>query len=209
MEEESRYQLIGKTRDDAAGEAFDKVAKKLGLGYPGGPVLDRIARLGNPKAFAFSLPRFSDGSEDFSFSGLKSAVLRSIQDRSVAPLDAGAEPQTRPDICDLAASFQLTVVRQLVKRTESAVERYRARAILVSGGVAANSALRESFAALSKTLSIPAIFPSIKMSTDNAAMIAAAGYLKIQRNEISGLGLNADVELRLGEDGNRRLSSHR
>lgn len=209
MEEESRYELIAKTRDDAAGEAFDKVAKKLGLGYPGGPVVDRIARLGNPEAFQFSLPRFSDGSEDFSFSGLKSAVLRKIQDGPIAPLGVDEEPQSRPDICDLAASFQKTVVRLLTIRTESAVKRHQARAILVSGGVAANSALRESFAKLSAKLSIPAIFPSIKMSTDNAAMIAAAGYSKILRNEIDGLGLNADVELRLGEEGSRRSSRYR
>lgn len=209
MEEESRYELIAKTRDDAAGEAFDKVAKRLGLGYPGGPVVDRIARLGDPKAFEFSLPRFSDGSEDFSFSGLKSAVLRVVKDRPIAAVGAGEDPETRRDICDLAASFQHTVIKLLTKRTESAAKRHRARAVLVSGGVAANRALRESFAELSHRLSIPAIFPSIKMSTDNAAMIAAAGYLKIQRNESSDLGLNADVELRLGENSERRSRQHR
>jgi N6-L-threonylcarbamoyladenine synthase len=208
MEAESRYELIAKTRDDAAGEAYDKVAKKLGLGYPGGPILDRLARLGDPKAFEFSLPRFSDGSEDFSFSGLKSAVLRAILDRDVAQLTDGVDPETRSDICDLAASFQATVVKLLTKRTESAVKRYRARAILVSGGVAANRELRERFALLSQKLSIPAMFPSVKMSTDNAAMIAAAGYLKLQRNELSDLELNADVEMRLGEDGTRRSRRH-
>lgn len=204
MREESQYELIGKTRDDAAGEAYDKVAKRLSLGYPGGPIVDRLARLGDPKAFGFSLPRFSDGSQDFSFSGLKSAVLRAIRERAIEPLGPGEDPETRQDICDVAASFQRTVVRALTERTEGAVRRHRARAMLVSGGVAANRELRESFDALGRELSIPAIFPSIKMSTDNAAMIAAAGYLKLRRNEISDLGLNANVELRLGESGERR-----
>ena len=209
MQEEACYRLIGKTRDDAAGEAYDKVAKKLGLGYPGGPVLDRLARLGDPGAFAFSLPRFSDGSEDFSFSGLKSAVLRAILERPLPPLASGENPETRGDICDLAASFQRTVVKMLTTRTESAVKRHRARAMLVSGGVAANRELRETFEALSKKLSIPAIFPSVAMSTDNAAMIAAAGYLKIQRGELSDLGLNADVELKLGEARGPGAGRHR
>ena len=209
MQEEACYRLIAKTRDDAAGEAYDKVAKKLGLGYPGGPVLDRLARLGDPGAFAFSLPRFSDGSEDFSFSGLKSAVLRAILERPLPPLAGGENPETRGDICDLAASFQRTVVKMLTTRTESAVKRHRARAMLVSGGVAANRELRETFEALSKKLSIPAIFPSVAMSTDNAAMIAAAGYLKIQRRELSDLGLNADVELKLGEARGPRAGRHR
>jgi N6-L-threonylcarbamoyladenine synthase len=142
MEEEAKYALIGKTRDDAAGEAYDKVAKRLGLGYPGGPVIDRLARLGDARAFAFSLPKFSDGSEDFSFSGLKSAVLRAIQERPVPALGAGDDPEARQDICDLAASFQRTVVTMLVTRTESAAKRHRARAMLVSGGVAANRELR-------------------------------------------------------------------
>lgn len=209
MEEEARYQLIGKTRDDAAGEAYDKIAKRLGLGYPGGPIVDRLARIGDPKAFAFSLPKFSDGSQDFSFSGLKSAALRVMNENPVPPLGTGEDPESRRDICDLAASFQKTVVKALLTRTESAVERHRARAILVSGGVAANRELRESFAGLSRKLGIPAVFPSVKMSTDNAAMIAAAGFLKIQRDELSDLGLNADVELRLGENGERRARRYR
>ena len=100
MEEDSSYELIGKTRDDAAGEAYDKVAKRLGLGYPGGPVIDRLARLGDASSFEFSLPRFSDGSQDFSFSGLKSAVLRAIQGRPVPALEEGDDAEARQDICD-------------------------------------------------------------------------------------------------------------
>jgi N6-L-threonylcarbamoyladenine synthase len=204
MEREEKYQLLGKTRDDAAGEAYDKVAKRLGLGYPGGPVLDRLARLGDADAFRFTVARFTDGSADFSFSGLKSAVLRAIVDRGIAPLAPGEDPESRREITDLAAGFQRAVVTALVERTEEAAREHEARAILVSGGVAANRELRESFEARARALGIPVLFPSVKLSTDNAAMIAAAGYLKILRKEFSGIELNADVELRLGESGERR-----
>jgi N6-L-threonylcarbamoyladenine synthase len=208
MDEEARYRLVGKTRDDAAGEAYDKVAKRLGLGYPGGPILDRLAASGNPEAFPFAIARFSDGSEDFSFSGLKSAVLRVVRERPIPPLGASEDPERRQDLHDLAASFQRTVVESLLLRTRHAAERYGARTILVSGGVAANRELRQRFEALGKELSVPTRFPSVKLSTDNAAMIAAAGYLKYQRGETSGLDLNADVELRLGESGGRRAVQH-
>ena len=212
MKEEASYELIGKTRDDAAGEAYDKIAKRLGLGYPGGPVIDRLAALGDANAVRFSEPRFSDGSEDFSFSGLKSAVLRAIQDRGIAPLGSGEDPTARQDICDLAASFQNTIVRVLTKRTASAVRKTRSRAVLVSGGVAANRELRERFAVLSRELSLPILFPSLKLSTDNAAMIAAAGFLKLRDRRATkpaDLEMNADVELRLGEGAYRRSPRYR
>jgi N6-L-threonylcarbamoyladenine synthase len=204
MEREESYRLIGKTRDDAAGEAYDKVAKRLGLGYPGGPVLDRMAALGNPEAFDFTVARFTDGSTDFSFSGLKSAVLRAVAERGISPLAPGEKPEERRDLCDLAASFQRTVVATLVQRTEQAVKDRGARAVLVSGGVAANRELRATFEERSGALGIPVLFPSVGLSTDNAAMIAAAGYLKVLRKELEGLDLNADVEMRLGENGERR-----
>ena len=204
MRREAEYELLGKTRDDAAGEAYDKVAKRLGLGYPGGPILDRLAERGDPSAFELPIARFSDGSEDFSFSGLKSAVLRVVQERPVPPLAAGEDPFSRKDIRDLAASFQRTVVKTLVTRTEVAAKRHQARAILLSGGVAANRELRAGFEELGKRLSIPALYPSLKLSTDNAAMIAAAGYLQHLRGETSSIGVAADVELRLGEKGNER-----
>ncbi len=204
MEREEKYRLLGKTRDDAAGEAYDKVAKKLGLGYPGGPILDRLARLGDPDGCRFSVARFTDGSADFSFSGLKSAVLRAIVEKKIAPLARGEDPESRPDLLDLAAGFQRAVVTALVERTEEAALAHQARAILVSGGVAANRELRRTFEARAEALGIPVRFPSIKLSTDNAAMIAAAGYLKVLREEFSGIDLNADVELRLGERGERR-----
>jgi N6-L-threonylcarbamoyladenine synthase len=204
MEREENYRLLGKTRDDAAGEAYDKVAKRLGLGYPGGPILDRLANLGDPDEFRFAVARFTDGSADFSFSGLKSAVLRAIEERKVPPLGPGENPESRRDLVDLAAGFQHAVVTALVERTEQAVREHGARAILVSGGVAANRELRATFDERAKALGLPVLFPSIKLSTDNAAMIAAAGYLKVLRKEFSGLDLNADVELRLGETGERR-----
>ena len=208
MEREEKYHLLGKTRDDAAGEAYDKVAKRLGLGYPGGPILDRLARLGDADAFRFGVARFTDGSADFSFSGLKSAVLRAIVEKKVHPLARGENPESRHDLLDLAAGFQRAVVTALVERTEQAALEQKARAILVSGGVAANRELRATFEARARALGIPVMFPSIKLSTDNAAMIAAAGYLKVLRKEFSGIDLSADVELRLGEEGVRRSHRH-
>ena len=208
MEDEACYRLIGKTRDDAAGEAYDKIAKRLGLGYPGGPILDRLAASGDPEAFPFAVAKFSDGSEDFSFSGLKSAALRVMRERPIPPLGDLEDPESRPDLLDLAASFQRTVVESLLQRTHAAAARHGARTILVTGGVAANRELRHRFEALGRELAVPALFPSIKLSTDNAAMIAAAGYLKYKRGETAGLDLNADVELRLGETGERRAAQH-
>ncbi len=208
MEREEKYRLLGKTRDDAAGEAYDKVAKRLGLGYPGGPVLDRLARLGDAEAFRFTVARFTDGSADLSFSGLKSAVLRAILEKNIHPLAPGEDPESRRELLDLAAGFQRAVVTALVDRTERAALEQKSRAILVSGGVAANRELRATFEARARALGIPVSFPSLKLSTDNAAMIAAAGYLKVLRKELSGMDLNADVELRLGEMGERRSRRH-
>jgi len=208
MREEAHYQLLGKTRDDAAGEAYDKVAKRLGLGYPGGPILDRLAGHGDPRAIPLPVAKISDGSDDFSFSGLKTAVLRAIRDRRIEPLAAGEDPMDRRDLLDLAAGFQKAVVGALVATTRRVSQRVNARGILVSGGVAANSGLRSEFGRLAKKLGVPVVFPSISLSTDNAAMIAGAGYLKYLRKEFSGLDLNAEVELRLGEEGDRRSRRH-
>ena len=208
MSEEARYHLLGKTRDDAAGEAYDKVAKRLGLGYPGGPVLDRLAGHGDPKAIPLPVAKISDGSHDFSFSGLKTAVLRAVRERNIEPLAEGEDPMARRDILDLAAGFQKAVVEALVATTGRVTRRSKARAILVSGGVAANSWLRSEFGRLGAQLGVPVVLPSISLSTDNAAMIAAAGYLKYLRKEFSGLDLNAEVELRLGEGPVRRSRRH-
>ncbi len=210
MEAEGMYQLLGKTRDDAAGEAYDKVAKRLGLGYPGGPILDRLARRGNPKRHTFSLPFFSDGARcDFSFSGLKTQVLRLIEIERIEPLAAGGDPFGRTDIVDLAASFQSAVVRALTRSVVRALPETGARAILLSGGVAANSALRERFRRLGEETGLPVVYPSVALSTDNAAMIAAAGHLALLRGERASPDLTADTELRLGEKGPRRSLQYR
>lgn len=210
LESEGHYQLLGKTRDDAAGEAYDKVAKRLGLGYPGGPVLDRLARQGEARRQVFPLPHFSDGARlDFSFSGLKTQVLRVIERDRIAPLSAGEAPESRRDLRDLAASFQSAVVRVLRRSVDRALGAVEARSVLLSGGVAANSALRESFRALGEERGLPVFTPSVALSTDNAAMIAAAGHLVLLRGETADAGLTADTELRLGEPGPRRSLHHR
>ncbi|HXG66356.1 MAG TPA: tRNA (adenosine(37)-N6)-threonylcarbamoyltransferase complex transferase subunit TsaD, partial [Blastocatellia bacterium] len=175
--EEGKYAVLGRTRDDAAGEAYDKVAKLVGLGYPGGPVIDRLAKSGDPEAakLVFTLPRMDSKNLDFSFSGLKTAVLRYVREQGIAPLAPGQEPDQR--IIDLAASFQDKVVRSLLTPLKKAVRRHRPRTIILAGGVACNSALRARVKA--EDFGAPVYYPSPKLTTDNAAMIAAAGYPKL------------------------------
>ncbi|MGH9942278.1 MAG: tRNA (adenosine(37)-N6)-threonylcarbamoyltransferase complex transferase subunit TsaD [Pyrinomonadaceae bacterium] len=193
--EAGRYKVLARTRDDAAGEAFDKVAKMLGLGYPGGPIIERLARAGDPRAVPFSIPRMGDGRPDFSFSGLKTAVSKYVRETGLKPVAEGEEPS--PTVKDLAASFQSVVVRSLVGTTEKLATEYRPRTLIVAGGVACNNALREATTAAGERLGIPVYFPSRHLSTDNAAMIAAAGTVKLQAGERAGLDLNADVSMRL------------
>jgi N6-L-threonylcarbamoyladenine synthase len=190
-----KYKVLARTRDDAAGEAFDKVAKLLGLGYPGGPIIERLAREGNPKAVKFSLPRMGDGSADFSFSGLKTAVSKHVRETGLQPVVNGGEPSQA--IKDLAASFQSVVVRSLVGTTERVAAEYSPRTLIVAGGVACNGALRAAAREAADRLGISAYFPSLHLSTDNAAMIAAAGTVKLESGERAGFDLNADVTLRL------------
>ena len=199
--EPGQYKVIARTRDDAAGEAFDKVAKMLGLGYPGGPIIERLAREGDPKAVKFSLPRMGDGSADFSFSGLKTAVTKYFRESGLRPVDNGNEASQ--EIKDLAASFQSVVVRSLVGTTERLASEYGPRTIIVAGGVACNGALRDASRQAGQRLGIPVYFPSPHLSTDNAAMIAAAGTVKLQAGERAGFDLNADVTLRLQNIDNR------
>ncbi len=193
--EPGKYKVVARTRDDAAGEAFDKVAKMLGLGYPGGPIIERLARDGNPKAVKFSVPRMGDGSPDFSFSGLKTAVTKYVRESGVRPIGNGDAPSQA--IKDLAASFQSVVIRSLVGTTERVAEEYGPKTLIVAGGVACNDALREAASKAAAKFGIPAYFPSLHLSTDNAAMIAAAGTVKLQAGERAGFDLNADVTLRL------------
>jgi len=193
--EPGKYKVVARTRDDAAGEAFDKVAKMLGLGYPGGPIIERLAREGNPRAVRFTLPRMGDGSADFSFSGLKTAVTKHVREAGLQPLNNGAEPSQ--EIKDLAASFQGVVVRSLVTTMENVAVEYRPRTLVVAGGVACNGALRDASRQVAGRLGVPVYFPSPHLSTDNAAMIAAAGTVKLSAGECAGWDLNADVTLRL------------
>src|SRR5436189_3833238 len=193
--EPGKYKVVARTRDDAAGEAFDKVAKLLGLGYPGGPIIERLAREGNPNAVKFALPRMGHNRPDFSFSGLKTAVTKHVRESGLQPMQNGEEP-SQP-IKDLAASFQSTVVHSLVSTTKRVAEDYLPKTLIVAGGVACNGALRVAAGEVAERLGVPVYFPSPKLSTDNAAMIAAAGTVKLRAGERRGWDLNADVLLRL------------
>jgi N6-L-threonylcarbamoyladenine synthase len=189
------YRLTGRTRDDAAGEAFDKVAKLLGLGYPGGPIIDRLAQGADDHAVEFAVARIKDGSGDFSFSGLKTAVLYHVRREGIPPVDDPARVPQR--VRDLVASFQRAVVTALLQRFRSEAERRRPRSLLVTGGVAANTLLRGEAARLAGELGLPLHVPPIALSTDNAAMIGAAAFLRLARGERAGWDLNADPRLPL------------
>ena len=192
--EPGRYRVISRTRDDAAGEAFDKVAKMLGLEYPGGPVIERLARDGDPSAVKFTRPKISDGRPDFSFSGLKTAVAKYVREQGIEPAIDG---KAGINIRDLAASFQAAVVGSLVDTMEDQAKGLGARTLIVAGGVASNNALRNAASAAAQRVGVPVYFPSRYLSTDNAAMIAAAGFFHLQKGERSDLNMTADVSMRL------------
>src|ERR1700733_14596629 len=202
--EGSAYRLLGKTRDDAAGEAFDKVAKLLGFGYPGGPVIDQLAPHGDPHAVKFTLARMKGNTLDFSFSGLKTAVLRWVQHHDLAAeIEArrgskGASAQDRPALTpqptlDLIASFQYTVIEELLRRAAACIEIIGARSLITSGGVASNVGLRA--AARGAGLPCPVFFPTPALSTDNAAMIAAAAFPKLRAAKFADFSLRAQANL--------------
>jgi len=194
--EQGVHQLLGRTRDDAAGEAFDKVAKLLGLGYPGGPVIDRLARGANDRAVEFTVARIKDGRSDFSFSGIKTAVLLHVRREAIAPV---ADPADVPrEVRDLVASFERTVVDALVRGLARAASGHRPRSLILTGGVAANSLLRREAEAKGRELGLPVFIPPLELTTDNAAMIAAAGTVSLRRGVRGGLGLNAEPHLALG-----------
>jgi N6-L-threonylcarbamoyladenine synthase len=203
VDREGEYRMLGRTRDDAAGEAYDKVAKLLGLGYPGGPVIDRLANDGDDQAIRWPGTRLTnpdrnaperDGRFDFSFSGLKTAVLRHVRERQAA-LDIETFPQD--EVADLVASFQRRVVETLVDKTFSAARWHGARSIGIAGGVSANSRLRADAAERAKAVELPVYFPRLALTTDNAAMIAAAGLRKLARGELAPIDLNASASLAL------------
>jgi len=209
------YQLVGRTRDDAAGEAYDKVAKLLGLGYPGGPVIDKMAREGNDRAIDLPRSRFTHADRnapppdlvsarqqglpvnaaEFSFSGLKTAVLRHLQEQTgVAPGGTSApDPSqlSREHIANVCASFQRVVIEALLDRTFDAARRLGAKSVGISGGVSANSRLRRDAVERGDREGLPVFIPHIRLSTDNAAMIAAAGLRKLDRSGASSLDFNA------------------
>jgi N6-L-threonylcarbamoyladenine synthase len=188
-----QYHLLGRTRDDAAGEAYDKVAKLLGLGYPGGPVVDRLAKGADDRAHEFTIARLKDGSRDFSFSGIKTAVLYHVRREGIAPVaDVKDVPR---EIRDLLASFQRAVVTALLRRLRQVAEDRRPASLLLTGGVAANSRLRADAARLADELGLPLFVPPIALSTDNAAMIAAAGHVAFRQGRRAGWDLNADPHL--------------
>ena len=189
MPEEHRYELLGQTLDDAAGEAFDKVARYIGLEYPGGPALDKAARNGNPDAVRFPRAMEDSGDLDFSMSGLKTAVVRHVKQERAA----GREP----DVDDLAASFQEAIVDVQVSKTIQAARERRVGTVLLGGGVVANTRLRERMTAAGEEAGIRVLYPSMALCTDNAAMIAAAGASRLERGERSSLGVGADPGLEL------------
>jgi N6-L-threonylcarbamoyladenine synthase len=205
LERPAKFELVGRTRDDAAGEAFDKVAKLLYLGYPGGPVIDRLSKKGNPRAIDLPVSKISDGKLDFSFSGIKTAVLRYVQAHLQKEVDELASLRNEQNfhdrlpqrVYDLIASFQRTAIEMLFDKTSRAADVRSPRSVLVSGGVACNSLLRDRFREGFAKKSIPVHFPSPILSTDNAAMIAAAGYPKLMAGQYADYSLNADVHLKL------------
>ena len=200
---EGQYKVVSRTRDDAAGEAFDKVAKMLGLGYPGGPVIESIAKEGDSDAVKFTKAKISDGRPDFSFSGLKTAVSRYIRENDIVPVRNGGTASEA--IANLAASFQKAVVTSLVGTMEKQAAELAPRTLIVAGGVACNQALRREAIGAGERLGIPVYFPSRHLSTDNAAMIAAAGFRRLVKGETAPLNISADITMRLqnleNEDG--------
>ena len=185
------YEIIGKTHDDAAGEAYDKVARAIGLGYPGGPKIDRLSKEGNPQAIAFPRAHVEGCPYDFSFSGLKSAVLNYLNQAEMK-----GEEINRADV---AASFQAAVVAVLVEHTLLAASEYNVTKIAMAGGVASNSALRAEMQAACKKAGLTLYCPSPIFCTDNAAMIGAAAYYEYKRGVHHGLDLNAVPNLKLGQ----------
>ncbi len=187
---ETRHTQVGGTIDDAAGEAFDKVGKILGLGYPAGPEIDTISQKGNEKAILFPRSYLKKDSLDFSFSGVKTAVLYHC--RGQDSKNAGEMPELKDgEIADLAASFQEAVVDVLVNKTIFAATKFFARSIIMGGGVACNSRLRQKLTDAAKQRDIPLYYPSKKLCMDNAAMVAGLAYYKYDEKEFSGLEVEA------------------
>ncbi len=191
VEDYGKYRILGRTRDDAAGEAFDKVARAIGLGYPGGPKIDKISKEGNPEAITFPRAKVGDSEYDFSFSGLKSSVLNYLNSCQMK-----GEEINRADV---AASFQKAVTDVLVQNAMHGVKAYGLNKLAIAGGVASNSALRAAMKEACEKNGVEFYYPSPIFCTDNAAMIGVAGYYEYMAGVRSGLDLNAVPNLKLGE----------
>ena len=186
-----KYEILGRTRDDAAGEAFDKVARSIGLGYPGGPKIERASKDGNPEAIAFPRAKIADGVYDFSFSGLKSAVLNYLNGCRMKDIEINP--------ADVAASFQKSVNDVLVDHAEHAIDEFQMDKFAIAGGVASNSVIREAMEKMCARKGVAFYHPSPILCTDNAAMIGAAAYFDFVAGKRAGLDLNAVPNLRLGD----------
>lgn len=182
--QKGRYYLLGETVDDAIGEAYDKVAKILGLGYPGGPVIDRLAQSGNPKAFSFTKPK-QEGRFDFSFSGIKTAVLNLVEKNKFLPRD-------------LCASFQEAVMQWVTQKTILACEEENIKSVVIGGGVSANSRLRALLSEAARIRGFELYLPPFELTTDNAAMIARLGYSLYKKGKRSNFNMEADPSLKIG-----------
>ena len=185
------YEILGRTRDDAAGEAYDKIARALGLGYPGGPQIDKLAKIGDPLSIDFPKPYLEEGSFDFSFSGLKSAVLNYLNKMNMQKCEISKE--------NVAASFQNSVIEVLSDKAINAVKHVKLDTLCLAGGVAANSALRNILEEKCKNDNIRFLYPSNILCTDNAAMIASSGYYEYIKGHTSNLDLNAIPSLKIGQ----------
>jgi N6-L-threonylcarbamoyladenine synthase len=188
MKKHGSYRILGETLDDAAGEAFDKTAKMMKLGYPGGPMISKLALNGNPETFKLPRPMINSGNFEFSFSGLKTAVLYETMKH---------KSWTKKQKSNLSASVQQAIVDVLIAKTEKAIQRYKPKTIILGGGVAANKLLRQQFQILASRFQIPAIIPEFQYCTDNAAMIGLAAYYKIRNKKINTKNFSVDPNLKL------------